>query len=484
MEEKADGRASGTGEGRQSVITLRELFALNHDVILFVYGLVFFVLGLAIALQSRRYSRLELARSLSWLAAFGFAHALHEWGDLFIPLQANYLSPPVVQLLNVLQLLLLAVSFACLFEFGAALLRPFGRARRLRGVSAGLLLAWLFVIFFVLLPFTPDLLTWRHIANALARYCIGFPGGLLAAYGLRQQALKRIAPLNVPHIVNTLRVAGVALGLYAVLAGLIPPPVPFFPGTIVNAQTFQALTQVPPLVFRSLIGLMLTITIIRALEVFDVETARLIEGMEQRQILAGERERLGRELHDGAIQTVYTAGLLVESAQRLAEPGTALAARLDKAMTVLNDAIKDLRHSLGELRADPAHTPLLEALELLAADPRFHSLIDLQLKLELPAARALSPVRADHALAIVNEALSNTMRHARATQVKITAREVDGRLQLTMQDNGTGWPREPKPGYGLRNMRDRARLLGGELDVSGGGKGTTVTLNIPWEDER
>ena len=56
------------------------------------------MLGLAIALQSRRYSRLDLARSLSWLAAFGFTHGLHEWGDLFIPLpnpNVKYISAPV-----------------------------------------------------------------------------------------------------------------------------------------------------------------------------------------------------------------------------------------------------------------------------------------------------------------------------------------------------------------------------------------------------
>ena len=82
---------------------LRTFFDLNHSIVLFSYGLVFFVLGLAIALQSRRYSRLDLARSLSWLAAFGFTHGLHEWGDLFIPIQGAYLSEPAVQGLKVIQ---------------------------------------------------------------------------------------------------------------------------------------------------------------------------------------------------------------------------------------------------------------------------------------------------------------------------------------------------------------------------------------------
>ncbi len=464
---------------------IREFFQLNHDIILFIYGLVFFVLGLAIALQSRRYSRLDLARSLSWLAAFGFTHSFNEWGDLFIPIQKTYLSEPAVQMLNVVQLLLLAVSFACLFEFGVALLRPLGRGRWLHGVPAGLLLAWIFSIFFILLPFAADLLSWHHMANALARYFIGFPAGLLAAYGLRQQTFQRITPLNVPHIVNTLRVAGVALVLYAILGGLISPPVPFFPGNFLNSANFEQAFGVPPLAFRSLIGLTLAIAIIRALEVFEVETARMIERMEQQQILAAERDRIGRELHDGAIQTVYTAGLLVESARKLAAPESPLAGRLDKVIAVLNDAIGDLRRSLGELHTAPSGELLPVALHRLAEDPRFRSLVDISLNLDLADADALSPVRTDHVLAIASEALSNVVRHAQARRVRISAQGTDSRLTIRIQDDGRGITGDWQAGYGLRNMRDRARLLGGQLEVtSAGGKGTTIILDIPWKDER
>jgi hypothetical protein len=97
-------------------------FILNKDIILFVYGLGFFILGFAILLQAQQSSRLELARSLRWLAAFGITHAFNEWGDLFIPIQAQYLRPGMIRLLEVIQLILLAVSFAALFEFGISVL--------------------------------------------------------------------------------------------------------------------------------------------------------------------------------------------------------------------------------------------------------------------------------------------------------------------------------------------------------------------------
>ncbi|MEK6575695.1 MAG: sensor histidine kinase, partial [Chloroflexota bacterium] len=322
-------------------------------------------------------------------------------------------------------------------------------------------------------------------ANALARYVIGFPGAVLAAYGLREQAFRFIAPLDAPHIVATLRVAGVALLLYAVFGGLIPPPVPFFPGNVINARTFEQFLGLPPLIVLSLVGLLLAVTIIRALEIFDVETERRIEAMEQQQILAAERDRIGRDLHDGAIQTVYTAGLLVESAYKLAPSDGLVAARLEKAVAVLNDAIRDLRRNLGELRSAPSGEPLATALRRLAEDPSFRSLVEVSLELDLADSASLSPMRADHVLAIVGEALSNVIRHARAQRVRILARRADERLTLTIQDNGVGFACEDHGGYGLRNMRDRARLLGGQLDVtSASGKGTTLTLDIPWSDER
>ena len=103
---------------------MTDFFITNRILILAAYGQVFFVLGLAIALQTWRHSRLALARSLGWLAAFGFTHALHEWGDVFIPLQVQYLPQRAIDALVVLQVVLLAVSFACLFQFGVECLRP------------------------------------------------------------------------------------------------------------------------------------------------------------------------------------------------------------------------------------------------------------------------------------------------------------------------------------------------------------------------
>jgi signal transduction histidine kinase len=82
----------------------------------------------------------------------------------------------------------------------------------------------------------------------------------------------------------------------------------------------------------------------------------------------------------------------------------------------------------------------------------------------------------------VNEALANTVRHAQAKNVEIRTRDLGTQLQIEITDDGVGIPLEPKAGYGLRNMRDRARLLNGDLKFTNN-KGTTVTLTIPWIDQ-
>lgn len=466
---------------------LTDFFETNQAIIYFSYGLVFFIMGLVVALQSRQSSRLELARSLNWLAAFGILHGLNEWGDLFIPIQATYLSPPFVNLLYVIQLVLLALSFMFLFTFGVSLLKPAGKLKWLSAAPTFLLVAWVFVTFFILTPmYQNDTTTWHHISNALARYFIAFPGGLLAAYGLRAHAKQRIQPLGVRSIYNALRLAGLSLGVYAILGGLIPPPIPFWPGNVINRETFGAWIGIPPLAFRALVGLILAVATIRALEVFDLESKRRIEELERGSLLNAERERLARDLHDGALQKVYTAGLLVRSVAKQLDPGTEISNRIEQSVTALNEAVTDLRNNLKTLHAGTMASveSLSELLHQVAADPHYTSMVNIKLETSLFSESSLSPLRSGHIMGIVGEAMSNILRHAQARSVLIRAQESDGQLRITIKDDGVGYIAGSNAGYGLQNMRDRARLLNGALEINSvAGKGTTVTLEIPWMDQ-
>ena len=460
-------------------------FEVNKAIIYFVYGLAFFVMGLVVALQSRQSSQLELARSLNWLAGFGILHGLNEWGDLFIPIQSAYLPTSVVNLLYIVQLVLLALSFMCLFAFGVSLLRPFGISRWLAAAPTALFAIWVFFTFFVLTTLYQDQVTWHHIANALARYFIAFPGGLLAAYSLREHAKRRILPLQVPTIYAALRISGIALGAYAILGGLIPPPIPFWPGNIINRDSVQMWIGIPPLAFRALIGLVLAISIIRALEVFKLETDQRIESLERSSILNAERERIARDLHDGAIQKVYTAGLLVQSAYKLTEPQSELSNRMERAAAALSEAIVDLRSNLQALHEGTSTQvePLIELLQHVADDPHYTTMVHIELETNLGPDSSLSPLRSGHVIGIVNEAMSNILRHAKARHVHISATREAEVLTITIHDDGTGFTSGASSGYGLQNMLDRARLLNGTLEIDPQlGKGTSITLQVPWMD--
>jgi signal transduction histidine kinase len=189
-------------------------------------------------------------------------------------------------------------------------------------------------------------------------------------------------------------------------------------------------------------------------------------------------------LHDGSIQSVYTAGLLVESARRRLPADDEAGQKLDRAMTVLNDAITSLRTYIGQLRPGPLDISLAEGLRQQAADPGLTSLMSVKLELNLPVEETLNPLRTTHVLAIASEALSNAARHANAGRVVLLADRDGEQFTLRIDDEGQGFYTENvEAGYGLRNMRDRARLLGGNLVIdSEPGRGTRVTLTAPWDE--
>ncbi len=463
------------------VTVLRHWFEINRPILLFVYGQVFFVMGLAILLQTRRYSRLALAYSMPWLALFGILHGFYQWGSLFIPIQAPYLSESVVIVLRALQLLLLAASFAALFQFGVRLLSPLPSGWQwLKPVPLFLLVAWLAVPFYLGLALEHDLERWRVWTEALARYLLGFPGALTAAMGLRRQAKLRLLPLELPSIYNLLRIAGVSLLGYALLGGLVVPPADFFPANVLNTAVFEKVFVVPVEAFQSALGIVLAVAVIMGLEVFEFETERLIERMEQAQVVAIERERIARDLHDGAIQKVYAAGLLAQSLRRNASD-EAMAEGLDRLMEGLNAAIAELRRFLSDLHSEESlHLP--RALETLVEEARRIS--GTEIYLQADDVPPISPEATTHVLSFAREALSNAIRHARSPliEVRLYYFPAEEKMRLEVEDHGIGLPDDPDMGYGLRNMQDRARLLGGALTLeSRRGKGTKAILEVPLE---
>ncbi len=461
---------------------IAEFLEVNSVLVWFVYGLMFFVLGLAIILRSRAHSRLELAQHLGWLAAFGLLHGLDEWGDLFIPIQATYLPAATINFLYFVQTLLLAASFAVLFQFGAELLRD--RWPTLRVLPSLTSLGWLIWFLIDHIRLHGEMLPHQEWFSVWASLLIGLPGGLLSAVGLYYQVQKYIKPLQLKKIERPFLIASYALAAYGLTDGLI------FPVSWLNNQIVGATLGLNPSMIRSISGLALaisglslSISVIRALEVFQIEVDRLIEQLQVERELIYERDRIGRELHDGAIQTIYTAGLLVETAARKLGPGSKLVPPLTRAGKAINEAISDLRSFIGGLRPPEERQSLRHALTEWAEDGQLSSLVDIDWALDLPEDLSFPASRIPHVVGILNEALSNAIRHAGAKHIRVEASHPDNRLELVIEDDGRGFNKHvDERGYGLRNMQDRARLLDGSLKIqSKPGIGTKIVLSAPWE---
>lgn len=461
--------------------TLAEWLIANRPLILFIYGQAFFMVGLSIALQSRHSSHLLLARSLPWLAGFGFLHGFNEWGDLFLPIQQPFLSAAVYNLLRDVQLILLATSFTALFQFGVELLRPLPQSLRwLRFLPGSIFLFWFIFPFRLCWNITSDVTVWQTLANILARYFLCIPGGFLAGFALIKQVRTQIKPLNLHSIEHILIIASASLIAYGILGGMLVPKADFIPASLINVENFERLFLFPVPIFRGLSGLVLAYGLIRASEVFEVETRRIILEMEENIVIANERERIARDIHDGALQQIYAAGLLAQTLRKQA--GDSFGEQLDRVINAINQSIEQLRQFISQDKISIQTVELFPALESILDEPR--RFLTIETHYDTPHHPQLTPEQINHLLAFTREALSNAIRHAQTDKVEIRIECQDQLLTLSIRDFGKGIPENPEPGFGMRNMRDRARLLGAELSIqTRENQGTLIQLQIPMKEK-
>ncbi|MBI2497608.1 MAG: sensor histidine kinase, partial [Opitutae bacterium] len=197
------------------------------------------------------------------------------------------------------------------------------------------------------------------------------------------------------------------------------------------------------------------------------------------------RARLARDLHDGVIQSIYAAGLGLESAlAQLAQEQPGVRVPLQQCRQSLNDIIREVRGFIMGLEPEQL-TRQGFAEELAALTRTMQALwpVHINLNIDPMIARRLNAGQEVHALQIVRECISNALRHGEAREIHITLAGRDGSGALTVRDNGRGFDpavQSPVKGHGLANLAIRAREMGGaSLVQSESGHGTTVTLHFP-----
>ena len=197
-----------------------------------------------------------------------------------------------------------------------------------------------------------------------------------------------------------------------------------------------------------------------------------------------EKIRLGRDLHDGMIQSLYAAGLTLESVRSLLKTNPAEAEkRLDQIRAGLNDAIRDVRtYIVGLAPENLRRAGFSHAVSALINELGAGREAEFDLQIDEEAAALLTPEQSIEALQIAREAVSNALRHGGATQVTLRMHKGDREVCLLVQDNGRGFnaAHSRDGGHGLANMRARAERLGASLRVtSHPGEGARVLATLP-----
>jgi signal transduction histidine kinase len=217
-----------------------------------------------------------------------------------------------------------------------------------------------------------------------------------------------------------------------------------------------------------------------------IENAQLYRENQQIAVLR-ERERIGMDLHDGVIQSIYAIGLLLDDARhRLDTAPVQSREGIGAAITGLNEVIVDIRNYIQHLRPRRFQgRSIRQGLEALAQELRNDTMLTVTLAIDEQAATVCTARQADEFLHIAQEALANVRKHAGASQVTIQFGFDEGLLQLNVKDDGAGMSPmavRNSQGNGLRNMRSRARGLHGEFRFeTAPGAGASFAVTAPIE---
>lgn len=487
-------------------MSMAEFFQARIVHVYLVYGLGFFTLGLAVALEAGRTSESRLALAMRSLAVFGLLHGFHEWVEMFELVGAAAYGFVTPLWLDWGRLGLLAVSFAALIAFGVGMLySPPGH--QTAGVRSGLGMLTLSAAGALALGIQLQGDDWALAADAWARYSLGVPGALLAAGALRAE-WRLLRQTELAPFANHFLWAAIVLAVYGLVGQTAVPRSQLFPSNIYNAGLFSQWFGFPIQALRAVLAALMAFFVIRGLRTFEVERQRRLaaaqqqaqEAIARRDALRGEllrrtvaaqeeeRARLARELHDDTLQvfTGLSAGLvgtqqqLAASPEKAREQLTQLAAMSSHAIAELRRLIRDLRPSvLDDMGLVPAVHSYLEAMrERLPPDVTVTA-EGLESRLPAPVETTL--------FRIAQEGLTNVARHAGAHRValRLSCDQVTARLEI--EDDGAGFDAaaalrsgSSPAGWGLAGIQERAELAGGEFKiVSAPGKGTVLSVALP-----
>ncbi len=455
-------------------------------LVFFIYGLSFFLLGTVILAQARRDSGFWVERHLWLLAGFGLLHGLNEWLDMFLLLGSAQWGESGVKAIEVFRFFVGQVSYVFLLQFGVTLVLH-GRNRCTWCPRATLAVCALFILGFAvrgwLCRFNKH---WFLTSDITMRYLIAFPGAALTGAGFflerRNPEIKR---LDAPAVRGGLAGLGVSFCLYAILAGLVVKPAPFFPASVINYETFMQTTGLPVQVFRAGCAIAVLFFVCRALRVFELRTRRELDNAYREIIRTSNREqaRIGQDLHDGLGQQLagiaYMSKIMEKRVREHLPAETPTAKQIREDLEDAMDMTRSLARGLhpAAIEKDGLGFALRELAENTERVFGVACTADADTKAQIE-----DGATAGHLFRIAQEAVANAVKHAQAANISVSLQSDPHGIRLTVSDDGTGMPTEPDTnrGLGLRIMRYRAEVIGAGLGIAPApGGGTTVQAVLP-----
>ncbi|GMR09321.1 MAG: hypothetical protein BMS9Abin28_0139 [Anaerolineae bacterium] len=216
-----------------------------------------------------------------------------------------------------------------------------------------------------------------------------------------------------------------------------------------------------------------------------IKNARLYEEVGRLAIIE-ERSRIGMDLHDGVIQSIYAVGLTLESAQMVLDERPDEARELmNQSIAGLNDTIRDIRNFILDLRPRRFEGDLTLGIARLVREFQANAMVEVDVTAPDEISESISSAVSQAVFLTAQEALANIARHARASCAALELTRDADFIKLNVTDDGRGFDvqqQDQTVGHGLANMRARAEELGGSFEVESGlGRGTTIKLQLPLE---
>jgi two-component system, NtrC family, sensor kinase len=471
-----------------SVYTLLSQIHLVYPLYFF-YGAAFLFLGISISVRDLKSSELKLANYLWMLGIFGLIHGAYEWFQLYPLIQGEHLSRQEIFLVKLMLLYILILSFFLLLQFGVLLLAVPGDKRMVwvKGIPALVALIWTFVLWRQ--SGRIDLLSLWHTEIGI-RYTLGLTGGLVTGYSLIVYS-KEIKTISKRMARNFLY-SGVAMVIYGLLAG------------IPDFRAVLSVIRLPVELLRGVTALFLSYFIIKALNIFNIETrqkterqTRLLLQTEKLSSLGQLAAGIAHEINNPLANASLISQMLIArlksngTASDMVEKLAAIEKNIDRASAIAQELLLFSRQKETEMVPLNINTVIQGSLTLLG-----YRLKNIDLRQDLALVSDVMGDRGKLEQVFIN-ILSNSLEAMpEGGRLVISSSEKNGLIEVGLSDTGTGIAEEDLArifdpffttkeigegtGLGLSICYGIIKQHGGDIEISSAeGRGTMVTVTLP-----